>query len=41
LGSYVGRDHATPILTIELLKGSDPKADWDQIRTALLDAIGG
>jgi predicted deacylase len=41
LGSYVGRDHGTPILTIELLNGSDPKADWVQIRTALLHAIGG
>jgi murein peptide amidase A len=41
LGSYVGRDNGTPILTIELLKGSDPKADWVQIRTALLHAIGG
>ena len=41
LGSYVGRDRGTPILTIELLKGSDPRADWDQIRTALLHAIGG
>ena len=41
LGSYVGVDHGTAILTIELLKGSDPKADWGQIRTALLHAIGG
>jgi predicted deacylase len=41
LGSFVGRDEGTPILTIELLKGSDPKADWDRIRGALLEAIGG
>ena len=41
LGSYVGVDRGTPILTIELLKGSNPVADWQKIRTALLHAIGG
>jgi len=41
LGSYAGRDRNRPVLTIELRKGSDPKADWEQIRSALLDAIGG
>lgn len=40
LGSYVGRDRGTPLLTIELLKGSDPKDDWRRIRAALLQAIG-
>ena len=41
LGSYFGRDRGTPILTIEVLKGSDPNAVWDQLRAALLQAIGG
>jgi len=41
LGSYFGRDRGVAVLTIELLKGSDPKADWDRIRAALLDAIRG
>jgi murein peptide amidase A len=41
LGSYVGVDHGTAILTIELLRGSNAQADWNQIRTALLHAIGG
>ena len=41
LGSYAGRDRKRPVLTIELRKGSDPKADWEQIRNALLEAIGG
>ena len=41
LGSYFGRDLHIPILTIEVLKGSDPTAVWDQLRGALLQAIGG
>jgi murein peptide amidase A len=41
LGSYFGRDRKIPILTIEVLKGSDPTAVWDQLRAALLQAIGG
>ncbi|MEZ5142257.1 MAG: M14 family zinc carboxypeptidase [Acidimicrobiales bacterium] len=41
LGSYVGRDRGTPILTIELRKGSDPQADWERIRGAVLAAIAG
>ena len=41
LGSYFGRDRGTPVLTIEVLKGSDPKKVWEQVRTALLQAIGG
>jgi protein MpaA len=41
LGSYFGRDRGTPVLSIELLKGSDPQADWDKIREALLQAIAG
>lgn len=41
LGSYVGRDRGTPVITIELLKGSDPEDDWRRIRSALLEAIRG
>jgi len=41
LGSYLGRDRGTPILTIEVRKGSDPKGVWDQLRAALLQAIAG
>jgi hypothetical protein len=41
LGSYVGRDLGVPILTIEVLKGSDPKSVWEQLRPALLQAIAG
>lgn len=41
LGSYVGRDFGVPILTIEVLKGSDPNGIWEQLRAALLQAIGG
>lgn len=41
LGSYFGRDLGIPILTIEVLKGSDPTAVWDQLRGALLQAISG
>lgn len=41
LGSYFGRDRGIPIITIEVLKGSDPKAVWEQLRGALLQAIGG
>lgn len=41
LGSYVGRDQGTPILTIELLKGSDGQANWERIREPLLQAIAG
>jgi len=41
LGSYVGVDHGTPILTIELLRGSNSVSDWNLIRTALLHAIAG
>ena len=41
VGSYFGRDRGTPILTIEVLKGSDPKSVWDQLRAALLQAIAG
>ncbi len=41
LGSYAGRDRKRPLVTIEFLKGSDPKADWEQVRDALLDAISG
>jgi len=41
LGSYFGRDRGFSILTIELLKGSDPQADWEKIRESLLQAIAG
>lgn len=41
LGSYFGRDRGTAVLTIEVLKGSDPKTVWEQIREALLQAIAG
>lgn len=41
LGSYFGRDRQIPILTIEVLKGTDPGAVWEQLRPALLQAIAG
>lgn len=41
LGSFVGRDLNKPILTIEVLRGSDPIQVWDRLRAALLDAIAG
>jgi len=41
LGSYIGRDRKTAVLTIEFRKGSDPKADWDQIQPALMQAVRG
>lgn len=41
LGSYFGRDRGMAVMTVEFLKGSDPRADWDRIRAALLDAIRG
>jgi hypothetical protein len=41
LGSYFGRDRGIAVLTIEVLKGTDPTAVWDRIRTALLQAIAG
>lgn len=41
LGSYFGRDRGIAVLTVELLKGSDPVAAWARIRDAVLGAIGG
>ncbi|WP_163735321.1 M14 family zinc carboxypeptidase [Mycolicibacterium madagascariense] len=41
LGSYVGRDRGIPILTIEVLKGTDQQVVWEQLHTALLQAIAG
>lgn len=41
LGSFVGRDGGKPLLTVEVLKGADPVAVWNQLSTALLQAIGG
>lgn len=41
LGSYFGRDSGIPVLTIEVLKGTDQKAVWDKLHAALIQAIGG
>jgi hypothetical protein len=41
LGSYVGRDRGIPILTIEVMKGSDFQAVWNKLRPALIEAIRG
>ncbi|MDT5009533.1 MAG: murein peptide amidase [Mycobacterium sp.] len=41
LGSYFGRDRGIAVLTIEVLKGSDPIAVWDKLRPAVLQAITG
>jgi hypothetical protein len=41
LGSYFGRDRGISVLTVEILKGSDPTAAWNQLRPALLQAIRG
>ncbi len=41
LGSYFGRDRGIPVLTIEVLKGSDPTVVWNRVRDALLQAIRG
>lgn len=41
LGSYFGRDRGIPVLTIEVLRGTDPAVVWDQLRGALLEAIRG
>lgn len=41
LGSYAGRDRGIPLLTVEVLKGTDPQAVWERVREALLQAIGG
>lgn len=41
LGSYFGRDRNIAILTIEFLKGSDPKKDWEMVKSAMLNAIAG
>ncbi|CAM2933652.1 hypothetical protein BST27_11985 [Mycobacterium intermedium] len=41
LGSYAGRDRGTAVLTIEVLKGTDPKTVWERIRVALLGVIAG
>ncbi|MDQ1447548.1 MAG: murein peptide amidase [Actinomycetota bacterium] len=39
LGSLVGIDRGIPILTIELLRGSSPTADWYAIRRAAVSVI--
>ncbi|SHU17876.1 murein peptide amidase A [Mycobacteroides abscessus subsp. abscessus] len=41
LGSYAGRDRGIPILTVEVLKGTDPHEVWDNLHTALIGAIAG
>lgn len=41
LGSYFGRDRQLAVLTVEVLKGSEPTQVWKQLRAALLQAIGG
>lgn len=41
LGSYFGRDRGIPVLTVEVLRGSDPTAVWEQLGAALLQAIAG
>jgi hypothetical protein len=41
LGSYLGRDRGVPLITIELLKGSDPLRNWEAIKDALIQAIAG
>lgn len=41
LGSYAGRDRGIPLLTVEVLKGSDPEQVWQRLRPALLEAIAG
>lgn len=40
-GSYFGRDQRIAVLTVEVLKGTDPVAVWDRLRPALLDVIKG
>ena len=39
LGSYLGRDRGTPVLTIEVRKGSDPEQVWEQIRAAVIEVV--
>lgn len=39
MGSYFGRDRGTSILSVEVLKGSDSIAVWNQLKLALLEAI--
>lgn len=41
LGSYLGRDRRVPLITIELLRGSDPEKNWELIREALIQVIAG
>jgi predicted deacylase len=40
LGSLVGIDRGTPILTIEFRRDSSPTAAWNAVRQAALSAIG-
>lgn len=41
LGSYFGRDLGIAVLTVEVLRGSDPVAVWERLRPALLSVIAG
>lgn len=39
LGSWIGIDRQTPILTLEHRKGADPSACWEQTRAAILAVL--
>lgn len=41
LGSWVGHTLRWPILTLEYLRGSDPRANWQKTRSAILAVILG
>lgn len=41
LGSYLGRDRGRRLLTIEVRKGTDPRAVWERLDSALINAIRG
>lgn len=41
LGSFVGIDRRTPILTVEYERGRSPRQCWEETREAILDVIDG
>lgn len=41
LGSYLGRDRDGQLLTVEVRKGADPRAVWERLKHALINAIRG
>jgi protein MpaA len=41
LGSWVGHTLGWPILTLEYLRGSDPRANWEKTKPAILAVIVG